>query len=848
MATDLASDPVSSLRAAALSTLKSKRRKPAIDRSVPISERPQPPKDVFQLDYGQEESSSDVPMADATTSTQAPSPVQPKQDDLEAPPGRDISLEEGEISDDEPVVTPLRSARKQPTPPRKVFSSPRPISPEPRVLAEARQLVRSSSTRSSSSPEAGPSRQSSNHVKTSSEHPTARIPTHSPQFVRPNVNLTQNEYDAVKDVVLDLLGWGVPPIHFVECGVSREALFYVFSELNLALPDGFDSSGLVPFTPEDYTKSKSQQPIIMPPPPIPEKEKRPILEILTPNSTSPLETPNTDISMTLVESPLTSLNDIERQRRLELRARKAAQATRKLQYSTSTESGSGASSDSQAPPLIVSPDVDDFLSSLGPQLVMAPSSIEHFSTEAKECKTNDEPNSPQSNLPDYSPSSQEASLSVQEPPPASADSVVTFESTSMSVTSDSAILPESPAEFEPPLPHPVSAPIPSINYPTTRRGVKRAVATDFDFDQPAPRRNGSTPQPAKQAKTAFVSIGSRRCVIDLSDSEDDDESPPRYQPLPVVLDQQPWHKRDRRTKASTYPSPVSSKPMTPVGGAVSPSVLLQKELEIRRMRELIAQREEETRLKKLAAKSITSAISSAPVDEPMVVIAQPQPIRLKTEEPDIEMSSPTPIELTDDADAKRVRAEIIARRSSESASPPAEISEASLPITRSVTVSPISPSQDFTPGKYIQLMSYLFSVCLYANHTPTSSFLIGFLKLSFGITAIHSVSFMLTVVIDMLVAHLVIFIVFHPWVLRLFVTFHTRCIVGYLAAVFTGSHNLLSTPQLGCYVFRFSRFSRRGAKITSGKDLFLFVRPQARILPKVSSFFHIVISLCRHCT
>ena len=61
--------------------------------------------------------------------------------------------------------------------------------------------------------------------------------------------MTQAQYDAAKDIVLDLLGWGVPPDYLVSCGVSREIMFYVFTELNLRLPANFDATGIPPYPP-----------------------------------------------------------------------------------------------------------------------------------------------------------------------------------------------------------------------------------------------------------------------------------------------------------------------------------------------------------------------------------------------------------------------------------------------------------------------------------------------------------------------------------------------------------------------------------------------------------------------
>ena len=101
----------------------------------------------------------------------------------------------------------------------------------------------------------------------------------------------------------------------------------------------------------------------------------------------------------------------------------------------------------------------------------------------------------------------------------------------------------------------------------------------------------------------------RRCVIDLSDSEDDSslggthkgtggnyeygfEELPRLRPLtPIVV------------QASPQAGGVGTPPIVTLAsgsvGNMSPAALIEKEQEIRRMRELIAQREQ-NRLKKLA--------------------------------------------------------------------------------------------------------------------------------------------------------------------------------------------------------------------------------------------------------
>jgi hypothetical protein len=66
-----------------------------------------------------------------------------------------------------------------------------------------------------------------------------------------NFPVTQRQYDTVKDVVLDILGYGVPPEYLIDCGISKEIIYYVFTELNLRLPSNLDTVGIPPYPPPD---------------------------------------------------------------------------------------------------------------------------------------------------------------------------------------------------------------------------------------------------------------------------------------------------------------------------------------------------------------------------------------------------------------------------------------------------------------------------------------------------------------------------------------------------------------------------------------------------------------------
>lgn len=408
--------------------------------------------------------------------------------------------------------------------------------------------------------------------------------------------MTHNQYDTLKDIILDLLGWGVPPAHLIDCGVSREAVFYIFSELNLALPDGFDVSGLTPFMPECLPRS--QRPKAMPPPLLENRgDTTSIKSHLVNNAGGPR--PATILSAAPETSLPLDLHDIERQRRQELLARKAAQASRKIRQSVSLGSSNESSAAKDAltmTPASATEAVDDFLNSIGPSVDPGVDNRAPFSDDmdAQDHFTTGRGHDPRmrrlsSSSGSRSTPSQDATptvdsrafmgdsfmsaedrrieLTVNQLPPLSSSS------SAFTQTSDSDVI--------------LTTPLLEHSNVRSRRGVKRAVASDFDFDA-VPRRTGSAYLSAKQPKTAFVTIASRRCVIDLSDSEAEDDHP-AHSPTHGHL----VAKNDRKAKSGSISYPNTNT-------ATPPSALLQKELEIQKMRELIARREEETRLKKLA--------------------------------------------------------------------------------------------------------------------------------------------------------------------------------------------------------------------------------------------------------
>lgn len=72
------------------------------------------------------------------------------------------------------------------------------------------------------------------------------------------------EIARAKDIVLDLLGWGVTPEYLVDAGVSSAALYAIFKDLNLRLPSNLDMpatntvvSATPPITEKEALEQKS---------------------------------------------------------------------------------------------------------------------------------------------------------------------------------------------------------------------------------------------------------------------------------------------------------------------------------------------------------------------------------------------------------------------------------------------------------------------------------------------------------------------------------------------------------------------------------------------------------------
>ncbi|KAG1882013.1 hypothetical protein C8R48DRAFT_21889 [Suillus tomentosus] len=669
-------DPAQSLRAAAL--LSRKRRKVTVEQPPVIPQRPLV-EQTLHLDYGQEDTAtSSTPFANfPATETRAPSTSEEINNPISEIEDGQIR-EEGEISDTEEAAPP-----------------PRPTSPPPkfrRLETSSKDTV--ASKRVSTSPVESNNRHrpsprlespfTSNPAFGSEiyqsppptflqpfvlETPTYRL---DPDHVRPGLAMTENQYNTAKDIVLDLLGWGVPPEYLVDCGLSRHVVFYVFTELNLRMPTNLDTNGLIPYpTPEmicsipaSPSQSIRSSSSVMPPPPTIPSHKEltsPVsgasdhsrgrlatrLGLRISSGGEPTDVKLEPTSPSAVDSSSShSLHMIEQQRRQELLARKAVFASRKAKQSNSPGGSSSRDRDVEMSYVAPTETVEDFLKSIpavdseiaengskSPSLRPARYSSPGNMEVDKAFLGLVTPQSTSSMAPSglYPADSESSGVGgtispVTDTPPLSGNSTAPSSDTYSGASSCTA-----PADYSNSTPVPASA---TSGYDTDgvqRRGTKRPVAADFvDFDHgPGTSRassgngysnNGYThPNLLRRNTGSFAGVsGMRRCVIELSDSEDDGDGegtgdtgpydgPSSYSPMVFA----------RPPRFSGHGTPISSNSFangegrsTPLNlhqinsnaPGMSPAALVEKEEEIKRMRQMIAQREE-LRQKKLAAMS-----------------------------------------------------------------------------------------------------------------------------------------------------------------------------------------------------------------------------------------------------
>ncbi|KAG0700020.1 hypothetical protein DFH29DRAFT_934199 [Suillus ampliporus] len=677
-------DPAQSLRAAAL--LSRKRRKVAVEQPPTLPQR-LPVDQTLHLDYGQEESAtSSEPSANfpatqtkvPSTSEEAPNPT-PEIEDGQI-------REEGEISDTEEAAPPPPRPTSPPPKFRRLETSSKdsklvPTSPVVESNARNRHSPRLDSPFMSSKPPAFESEIFQPPPIFSQpfflETSTYKL---DPDHVRPGLAMTEDQYNTAKDIVLDLLGWGVPPSYLIDCGLSRHVVFYVFTELNLRMPTNLDTNGLIPYPTPEMLSSIPASPSqsirstssTMPPPPTIPSHK----EFTSPVSAASdhprsrlaarlgLRIPSvgepTDVKVeptspsAAADSPSShSLHMIEQQRRQELLARKAVFASRKAKQSDSPGgSSSTRDRDVEMPYVAPTETVEDFLKSIpAVDTEIADSNsvssrpARYFSPEIMDVDqaftglvTPQSASSmgPSGQAPFHSADSEPygagGTISPStDAPPSSGNSTAPSSDTYSGASAPTTSVPaDYSAASNSTTPSFAST---TLGYDTNglqRRGTKRPVAADFvDFDHgPGTSRthsgngyssNGYThPNLLRRNTGSFAGVsGMRRCVIELSDSEDDGDGegagdtalydgPSSHSPMVVfsrprfggtpMLSNSFANGEGRSTPPNLYLTNTNAS----LG--MSPAALVEKEEEIKRMRQMIAQREE-LRQKKLAAMS-----------------------------------------------------------------------------------------------------------------------------------------------------------------------------------------------------------------------------------------------------
>ncbi|KAI8978795.1 hypothetical protein BD414DRAFT_421433 [Trametes punicea] len=648
-------DYAASLRAAALMTLKAKKRKATTSPAEPMRpHRAYPMTDTIELDYGQEEpvgtlsiaSSSPAAATSAKPVASTSSVSVPEQMQVDG----DSAREEGEISDSEmapptPMAKPesISPALEEPSHTTAQKATGLPQEPAS-VVAEIPPVVIASPRVSSAVP---PTLIDENHV-------------------RPGLALTQAQYDTAKDIILDLLGWGVPPEYLVSCGLSREIVYYVFVELNLRLPSNLDTTGLPPIpVPSSAQTTPSVTPPrhglyhpSLPPRPVPQTEEAsPSLAAdvsCTLSATAqPFVPAASDTGTATSSTSVTSLHDIEQQRKQELLARKAVLASRKTRPKASTSTtiasrtvdrsdpSGDQPSDCSVPPKVV----EDFLQSIEPTASTASSaSYSKAPVPARSIYDMDIDDVPglttvQEPITEYTPlprpppptpwsapissttsprspaAPQSANSSTSDRPFDRAPSTSSFSTTPLSYDLDEDM------DAVPGLYHSRTT-SDDVKPPKSRRGTKRPVAADFvDMDlgpSRAPTRRPSDLFRAniRRKTTGFAGITQRRCIIDLSDSEQEEDNSAGPVSVPLRSNSHGPQATPQATVAPTarQHSPAVVPPIIPV-------VLQEKEAEIRRMRELIAQREQ-SRKKKLAASSRSTPTSASTPTNGVISIKQ----------------------------------------------------------------------------------------------------------------------------------------------------------------------------------------------------------------------------------
>ncbi|KAL5482492.1 hypothetical protein ACEPAI_9086 [Sanghuangporus weigelae] len=669
-------DSVSSLRALALSTLRSKRRKDTTGAAAapnhPLPTRPLPPDigNVF-LDYGtetKEEQDSLIPSTLPEDRKPAIGSISQAAFDAEM-------KEEGEISDEEFCASSIASST---SPKHSAKDAEYGLKSFPST--KAAHLV---TTPIKIEPQKSPPSPNEQHLRQSSMAPQDRgiwnswVP--SEDHVRPGLKMNMEQFNLAKELILDLLGWGVSPEYLVDCGLTREAVFYTFMELNLKLPQNLDVSGFLPSPSPPVPTSKDDGRVS------PIDAQRASLSHPLP-AKPPTQAPSMTSPTTAASIPQPThpngqdLSDMEARRRLELQARKAVLASRRKKAMPSSAEPSVPATSSATPavldgsivdepePIVPATAIDDFLKSMIETTSTSSQSSTPVSAHKARTLSGGVPlgvsSSTSSTVPTESsvtstfPASTPMDMDTKQdtmdgllqagpvpsrpgsfidgmisvaPASATKATVTSGESTPVLAApqvsgrpSRNAIPPTAPREMRSKDSF-TSSPS-NVQVTNGRRGTKRPVAMDFvDVEHDSAFQHGASmsaqPPSVRRKLGSFAGLGShasRRCVIDLSDSEGDDEHDETVNEKQVSQFQQASSSTLNTSRVTVTPTPAprpsSTRPASTAGlrppqsasPALSPEALEDKERQIKQMREMIARREQE-RLRKFAEKSRTPA-------------------------------------------------------------------------------------------------------------------------------------------------------------------------------------------------------------------------------------------------
>lgn len=280
--------------------------------------------------------------------------------------------------------------------------------------------------------------------------------------------MTDEQLWEAKVVVLDLLGWGVPPSYLIDFGLSRETVYYVFTELQLKLPDNFFN---------DNTSKTMQNAVF-----------------LDDNPSLSFKTKQESVSESQ-HAP--ALLEMEQMKRKELLARKAVLDSRKQKLSAKTNSASATpnhSMDTVSSPEVTqtSGQVDMFLQSINPVEAIARAGSWARRDEHLECISKDLRKGPQGSFIGSNPAERiETGLRAGKRPVA-ADFVDVFDNEQLTESTNI-----------------------GMTLPTDYLGDESVLreSTSMGFSHPTTIRNGGP----TFNKVSVI----RKCVIDCSDDEDD---------------------------------------------------------------------------------------------------------------------------------------------------------------------------------------------------------------------------------------------------------------------------------------------------------------------------------------